>query len=122
MKRLKSSFGRVTALAALVVLALTRHGPAVESVRDDVVHHSNVCEIHHLRMSPQLVPILYGLPTQDSVYLRELNVRAQQFPHRSGPELGGCVVSSESPRQAEVWVCTKCDAAWKQWLAAQEKR
>ena len=119
---MKSSFGRVTALAVLVVLGLTTYGPAVESIRDDVVQQSDVCEIHHLRMRPELVPVLYGLPTQDSVYLRELSVRAQQFPHRSGPELGGCVVSSESPRQAKVWVCAKCDAAWKQWLVAQQKR
>ena len=119
---MKPSFGRVIALAALVVLALTRYGSAVEPIRDDVVRQSNVCEIHHLRMRPQLVPILYGLPTQDSLYLRELSVRAQQFPHRSGPVLGGCVVSSESPRQAKVWVCAKCEAAWKQCVAAQQKR
>jgi hypothetical protein len=119
---MKSSFGIVTALAAFVILALTGYGSAVEPIRDDVVEQSNVCEIHHLHMKPQLVPILYGLPTQDSVYLRELSVRAQQFPHRSGPVLGGCVVSSESPRQAKVWVCAKCDAAWKQWLEAQQKR
>jgi hypothetical protein len=122
INKLKPAFGRAVALAALVIVALTSHGLAVEPIDDGVAEQSNVCEIHHFRMRLQLVPILYGLPTQDSVYLRELTVRAQQFPHRSGPVLGGCVVSSESPRQAKVWVCEKCDAAWKQWLATQQKR
>jgi hypothetical protein len=63
INKMKSSFGRVIPLAALVVLALTRYGLAVEPIRDDVVLQSNVCEIHHLHMKPQLVPILYGLPT-----------------------------------------------------------
>jgi hypothetical protein len=118
---MKASFRRVVAIAILAALALTGAGQAMEPIRDDVTGRSDVCEIHHLRMSPQVVPILYGLPVQDSVYLRELTVRAERFPHRSGPVLGGCVVSSESPRQAKLWVCPKCDVAWKEWLAATQK-
>lgn len=67
------------------------------------------CEIHHVPMRWEEVPISYGLVLAPRGYFE---LRPKWFPH-SGEVLGGCVVGLE--RMTWTFVCPKCREASVNW-------
>ncbi|MBI2440383.1 MAG: hypothetical protein HYV35_03325 [Lentisphaerae bacterium] len=84
------------------------------------IYDVEVCEIHKTKMEHKKVRILYGLilpgpdePTGDA--------EQQLFPHRREHSLGGCVVSSDSPKTEMIYICTECKKAYARWKVENKK-
>lgn len=81
------------------------------------IYDIEVCEIHRTKMEHKDVRILYGLilarPTDTSP-----ETERKLFPHQREYSLGGCVVASDSPKTARVYVCDKCKIAYEAWKRA----
>jgi hypothetical protein len=75
---------------------------------------SDICEVHHLKMSRQQVEIRYGLPNAHDMEF--LQATYAKFPHSGMPLEGGCVIGDNSPRSAEVFVCPRCHTEAVAWL------
>lgn len=76
-----------------------------------------VCEVHNLTLEAGRVPIRYGLIRPAST---EIDARQTQFPHARSFHLGGCEVTSISPRHARVSYCPECRKAEAAWMEKQE--
>ena len=61
------------------------------------------CHIHGCELVPAIVPIQYGLPMMDKSWELEC-----ENPHHGLHELGGCIVTPESPNTRRSWVCPVC--------------
>jgi TonB family protein len=79
------------------------------------------CEVHHLPMTVELVPLSYGLPRgvvpdspEAAAQGRWWDAQANLFPNAPRRKLGGCSVSSET--QAEVYICPACRAERDRWF------
>lgn len=83
----------------------------LESIRDDhdlLIDHSR-CRLHGDAMVRRPVHIAYGLPSRS--FLESMN---RDFPN-AAIQLGGCVISPDSPTEAPSYVCPKCEAARQAW-------
>src|SRR5690349_2357546 len=76
---------------------------------------SDVCGVHHSRMSKTSVPIRYGrLATserEDACYI----VSAKEFPNAKEWIGGGCMVPMFPSRQAVIYTCQACKTARQKW-------
>ncbi|MDZ7839733.1 MAG: hypothetical protein U5R46_02765 [Gammaproteobacteria bacterium] len=61
------------------------------------------CHIHDCELVSAIVPIRYGYPIMDESW--DL---ASENPHHGHYELGGCVITPDSPRTRSAWVCPVC--------------
>ncbi len=80
----------------------------------------DTCPVHHIKMTMQRAEIMYGLvrfaEPQPSQAVRDRN-----FPFAEPPVLGGCCVSSFSPKYEKRYVCPECRRAEKKWYDAHPK-
>jgi hypothetical protein len=89
----------------------------VESIRDGqtlIIDHTR-CRLHNQVMTRRLVRISYGLPMRE--YLEALY---RDFPN-AAVQMGGCVVSPDSPKETPAYVCPVCDAAYQAWKPTPQK-
>lgn len=89
----------------------------LESVRDGetVIIDRTRCRLHNQVMTRRLVPISYGLPMRkfiEAIY--------NEFPHPA-TQLGGCVISNDSPSETPAYVCPACDTAYQAWTPPPPK-
>ncbi len=77
---------------------------------------TGICEVHHIEMEGQVVPIIYGLPQGGDI---PQEARWTLFPHAEQSVSGGCVVLSEAPTTAQIKVCPQCVEAKTKWRAKQ---
>lgn len=61
------------------------------------------CHIHGCELVAAIVPIRYGYPIMDESWDLE-----RENPHHGLHELGGCLVTPESPVTRKSWVCPVC--------------
>ena len=74
------------------------------------------CEVHGFVLEKDKVAISYGfLAFGDG----PAEAARAQFPHANSAVPGGCVVSDESPKYAEVLYCRACRAAEGRWREEQ---
>ena len=83
---------------------------------------SEVCEVHHSRMSKVTLPIEFGLfhpPERE----RARDVASMnEFPHALTRYYDGCGPSSlTAPRQVRIYECAECQRARQQWEAEYDK-
>ncbi|HEV2840032.1 MAG TPA: hypothetical protein VGW39_01795 [Chthoniobacterales bacterium] len=88
---------------------------------DTTTKQSNVCPAHGLHMAKRQVEIQYGLPAFRNPQ-PDHQIREREFPFGVALYLGGCVVSSDSPKYALVYVCAQCELAAKKWVEIHTKR
>ena len=64
---------------------------------------SSVCEVHHIRMSKQSVPVVPGIasPVYDGT----------PYPHAKREIVAGCTVPETT---GYVYVCLECDRLWRE--------
>lgn len=89
----------------------------LESIRDGetVIIDRTRCRLHNQVMSRSLVRISYGLP------MREFGEALwRDFPN-AAVQLGGCVISNDSPKETPAYVCPVCDAAYQAWKPTPQK-
>ncbi|HWS54299.1 MAG TPA: TonB family protein [Pyrinomonadaceae bacterium] len=70
------------------------------------------CEVHGFKLERDKVRIAYGLPVLDPV---GAEASGRLFPHANSWAGGGCVVTDDSPKFAEVLYCRACRAAEASW-------
>jgi hypothetical protein len=79
-------------------------------------HTQTTCEVHHVKLQKDVLPISYGLFDMPS--FEYLNAHKTLFPHSSEHSYGGCVV--EKYRYAEVLYCEQCRTAQEQWRSVAQ--
>ncbi len=92
---------------------------------DYAAYEPLVCEVHHVGMRAEVVPINYGLPVwgatskEGRTFAPSMDppreVRKRRFPHAEHVARGGCCVSNLSPMTARIRVCAECEKAEQQW-------
>ena len=87
--------------------------------RDYTLDRSQLCEVHHIKMTKTIVPISYGLPNKKAAdrYIASTN----SFPNYASVG-GGCMVTKHSPREAFVFVCPECEQARQKWEIEYDKK
>lgn len=101
----------IALIAALqLCVGVTLSAAAVEADR---------CEVHHVTMSKQDVPIEYGYPSPE--LFRFMEAAAKLFPHSGMPLQGGCVINQNSPHSRQVFVCSRCRSEAAAWLEAKKR-
>jgi hypothetical protein len=65
-----------------------------------------ICEVHHVKMERQTVPIHYGLWNYPDGYLE---AKAIYFPHGWEYVNGGCFVQKQ--KEMQIYVCPQCKKA-----------
>ena len=78
---------------------------------------SDICELHHSQMTKTNVPIQYGMIGYSQWALAFKAASTNSFPHAEDQVMGGCMVGSDSPRQAVIYVCAQCLRAQEQWIS-----
>jgi hypothetical protein len=74
-------------------------------------HEGKTCEVHGFKLEKDKVEIAYGLMLLDP----NANEAAKNFPNANRSVGGGCVITDESPKYAEVLYCRACRAAEDDW-------
>lgn len=100
-----------------LTLRVKRHLPLILHVpRVDGAIPGKICSVHHVAMTVELLPILWGLiePRDDEMVY--FDAQEQRFPNARDIIFGGCEEGTES--RAEVYICAKCRQARATWLAA----
>src|SRR3954452_24661169 len=87
----------------LVPLSLASCG----SVVDETAQSPATCEVHHVALTPDTVPIAYG----DRVFDPRYEEARKGFPHANLESRRGCVIDSDSPTRARVLYCPECRKA-----------
>jgi hypothetical protein len=77
------------------------------------IYDIEVCEVHKVKMEHKEVTIHYGLPRP--VDKLSADIERQLFPHSREYSLGGCVISPQSPKTTETYVCGRCKEAFEWW-------
>ena len=78
---------------------------------NDTKGQSDICEVHHIRMTKRIVPIEYGcLPPWPN--LAEIKRAQENYPN-PGDYLQIWGMSDPSKTRAIVYVCPKCEEAMK---------
>lgn len=88
----------------------------IEAIRDGnvVIYDATICSLHQVRMERRDIEISYGLPS------REFAEASKEFSGGPGFTLGGCVVSSHSPKTERGYACAECVAAYHRWEQKME--
>lgn len=84
---------------------------ACEFHRPFVSEESGVCELHHVALADDVIPITYGLPKRDAPGFEE--AERAMFPNHAARYLGGCVLDEE--HWVAVACCPSCRAAELEW-------
>ena len=74
---------------------------------------NNICELHKCEMVKKDIKISYGLPPAPVAGYSE--AKDILFPNCDDYILGGCCVSSSSPRRTKRDICEKCNKERKKW-------
>ena len=111
-------------LALALATALTSPPRAQPESENDLLwraasraQEKGICNIHHIRMQEQLVPVCWhkDLPSEDYI-----SVMLHEFPNGQRYEDGGSELMV--PRLAHVkrsrYVCAECNRAAKKWASA----
>jgi hypothetical protein len=97
--------------------------PLVRPKGPDTVSHINEkdvgrsCELHGFVFEKDKVPISYGL-----LGVGDPEAARAQFPNSNSWVPGGCFISDDSPKYAEVLYCRACRAAEERWRREQGPR
>jgi hypothetical protein len=93
--------------------------------RDYTLYEPKVCEVHHVEMRAELVPIHYGTPVsmfRNPDGTRRLapeeidpDLRQKLYPHAAHSTWGGCVVSNHSAQSARIRICTDRERDEQRW-------
>ena len=76
---------------------------------------SDVCEVHHARMSKTSVPILYGKLAPSERENASYYTAITNFPHAKQWIGGGCMIPMFPSHRAVIYSCEACKAARQQW-------
>jgi len=71
------------------------------------------CEVHGTALEVDKVRIVYGLTVSRASYSK---AERQYFPHANKVAYGGCVITDESPKYAEVLYCRRCREEEAKWI------
>lgn len=104
---------------AKLAMAAPAKPPGVEGVKLDVVAAA-LCEVHHVALGSDTVPISYGMPMPSE--LERLQASFTQFPNAKTQVLGGCVIEDNSPQTATVSFCPQCREEQAKWLEAHKTK
>ena len=96
--------------------------PELRKVQSDgqTIYDIEVCEVHKSKMDYKEVRISYGLPTRRPDEPSG-DTERRLFPHHREYSLGGCVISSDSPKTEKVYVCGDCKKAYEKWKSENKK-
>jgi len=72
------------------------------------------CEVHHLPLRPEILPMVYGMPATDPGFD---DAKKRLFPHWWETFNGGCV---GGPKYGKVLTCYQCRSAYYLWKRAKE--
>src|SRR5690606_31296337 len=85
--------------------------------RANKANETGVCPVHEMKMTKTEVPIEYGLPAPPGPNQPTPLQRAQLFPFARKFVLGGCV-PIDKETHTQIFVCSSCLTAEKQWLSS----
>ena len=97
-----------------VVITRAAAPDTVSHIPED--HEGRTCKVHGFKLEKDKVNIVYGLMISDP----EGYEAAKSFPHANRRVEGGCEVSDDSPKFAEVLYCRACRAAEDDWKQKRE--
>jgi len=98
--------------ARYVIADSIRAGP----VEDDTAGKSDICPKHHVQMKKESLPISYGIAVPRPAVPAE--IAEKLFPFARQEKSGGCSITPATPMSALVYVCPKCLAEKKRWIAS----
>lgn len=99
-----------------VFVVYPRRSDTVSYIPSD--HEGRTCEVHGFKLEKDKVEIAYGL-----MLIGPDEYEAEKsFPHANRRVGGGCVVTDESPKYAEVLYCRACRAAEDDWRQKRKAR
>jgi hypothetical protein len=78
----------------------------------ETIYDIAVCEVHKCKMQLKEVRISYGLPPPSML---PTDTERRLFPHGREQVLGGCVISSGSPKTEKIYVCSECKSGYEKW-------
>ena len=70
------------------------------------------CEVHGVALERDKVKIVYGLIEFKAGYIE---AKRRLFPNSNTVYFGGCVITDDSPKYAEVLYCRRCREAETEW-------
>ncbi|HJP95845.1 MAG TPA: energy transducer TonB [Candidatus Saccharimonadales bacterium] len=76
------------------------------------------CQVHRTALEIDKVKIVYGLVGFKAGYSEAAR---QLFPHSNKVYYGGCVLTDDSPKYAEVLYCRRCREAEAKWSIEHRK-
>jgi uncharacterized protein YlaI len=80
---------------------------------------TGICNIHHVKMKKEQVPMIFGLPDSSNPYYSN---ELAYFPHAREYTNGGCEI--EPTRQKKLYpqfMCPECKRAERQWARTHPK-
>ena len=83
--------------------------------------NSGICNVHHVEMNKEKVPIIYGLIIEEPGVGPNYKTRMKRFPFADRFSLGGCVVMENSPEEELIYVCPACLVAQQRWIEDHPK-
>jgi hypothetical protein len=102
----------ITFFCAVILAFLLTSCSAFHGTLDLTTDRPETCEIHHIAMMKQKVPLTYGM----RFYNETDAARRSSFPHANEPHdtMSCCPLPQSS---AWVFVCTECTKARTAWYA-----
>ena len=102
--------------AVLLLLPLSL---AACTIVDETAQTPTTCDVHHVAMKRDTVPIAYG----DRVFDPRYAAAAERgFPYANLESRRGCVVESDSPTHARVLYCPECRKAEAAFVREREQQ
>ena len=82
---------------------------------DRIVFDHSVCELHQKKMRERPAEIVYGMLGPESAADAECD---RKFPHHRSFAAGGCVVTDDSPKKTQIYICPRCVVAYNECVSA----
>ena len=99
-------------MTSLAILGLLLAGCA--TIDDQRLPPGTICAVHGIELQTDTVKIIYGLMQPMPGYQRE------HYPHANTWSHGGCIITDDSPKKAQVSYCPECRRAEAEWMERHE--
>jgi hypothetical protein len=74
-----------------------------------------LCPVHHVPLKKGKLEIIYGLVVDPCDTFDRANSSEKYFPYAHSVIYGGCIMTTDSPKDQEVLYCPKCREVEKTW-------
>jgi len=99
----------------LLMSACTSIPPSYDAAYQEA-YKNGICNVHHVQMHKEMVPIIYGLLIEEPGVGPSSKTRLYHFPFADKYSVGGCDVMPNSPKKELIFVCPECLSQEQQWI------